>query len=175
MKKGTKIILTTLISLTYTSKAQQVVKKDTLNGTEMSWTMDSQVANALSGLEEKCTSKKTKFPNGGDNENVPIKTLVANRALTNEEICRKNPRISGYKIQVMVAKTNEEANIARGDFRARFPQLKVEVDASLRPNYKVLAGSYFTKESAAADLKKIRKEFNTAVSIPYRIFCVEAK
>jgi hypothetical protein len=44
-------------------------------------------------------------------------------------------------------------------FRRRFPNMKVEIDASLRPNYKVMAGSYFTKQAAAADLARIRQLF----------------
>ena len=60
-------------------------------------------------------------------------------------------------------------------FRRRFPQLKVETDASLRPNYKILAGSYFNKQSATSDLNAIRKEFKSAIAVQYRIFCAEAK
>ena len=95
--------------------------------------------------------------------------------MTNAEICRKNPRIMGYKIQLTVVKSNEEAREVGLYFRRRFPSMKVEIDASLRPNYKVMAGSYFTKESAASDLKRIKEYFKSAIPIQYRIFCVEAK
>jgi hypothetical protein len=61
------------------------------------------------------------------------KIYVPNRELTNAEICRKNPRILGYKIQITTVKSNEEANEVKSYFRKRFPNLKVETDASLRP------------------------------------------
>jgi len=60
-------------------------------------------------------------------------------------------------------------------FRRRFPNLKVETDASLRPNYKILAGSYFTKASASGDLSRIKQYFKSAIPVQYRVFCVEAK
>jgi hypothetical protein len=60
-------------------------------------------------------------------------------------------------------------------FRSKFPSIKVITDASLRPNYKVLAGSYFSKQSAAADLAKVRQIFKDARTVEYNIFCVEGK
>ena len=86
-----------------------------------------------------------------------------------------NPRIMGYKIQLAVVKSNDEAREVGMFFRRRFPNMKVEIDASLRPNYKVMAGSYLTKQSAAADLARIRAHFKSAIAIQYRVFCVEAK
>lgn len=156
---------------------QQVVKRDTLSGTELIISMDTRVNDALNSLDDKC-NKTTGSRNSADNDDKPskpAKVLVPSRELTNAEICRKNPRMMGYKIQITTVKSNAEANEVRTYFRTRFPNLKVEVDASLRPNYKVLAGSYFTKQSAASDLSKIREYFKSANSVPYRIFCVEAK
>lgn len=160
----------------YTVDAQQVVKRDTLSGTEMVMTMDSRVNDAMSGLEEKCTrvavnNSSTDY----DTPARPAKIFVPSRELTNAEVCRKNPRILGFKIQITVVKSNEEANEVKAYFRKRFPNLKVETDASLRPNYKILAGSYFTKQSAAADLSRVREYFKSAVAVQYRIFCAEAK
>lgn len=161
----------------YTFDAQQVVKKDTLSGTELVMTMDSRVNDAMSGLEEKCarvvvnSSASTDY----DAPVKPSKIFVPSRELTNAEVCRKNPRILGFKIQITTVKSNDEANEVKAYFRKRFPNLKVETDASLRPNYKILAGSYFTKQSAAADLSRVREYFKSAVAVQYRIFCAEAK
>lgn len=161
----------------YTFDAQQVVKKDTLSGTELVMTMDSRVNDAMSGLEEKCAkvAVNTSTPTDYDAPAKPPKIFVPNRELTNAEVCRKNPRILGFKIQITTVKSNEEANEVKAYFRKRFPNLKVETDASLRPNYKILAGSYFTKQSAAADLSRVREYFKSAVAVQYRIFCAEAK
>jgi hypothetical protein len=159
----------------YHSKAQNVVIKDTLNGNPYTLTMDNNVAKGMMAKEENCANNKISKTNTETNSNDDKKIYIPSRAQTNEEICRQNPRISGYKIQVMVVKSNEEANEIRGNFRSKFPNLKVEIDASLRPNYKILAGSYFTKASASGDLKNIRKAYNAAIPVQYRIFCVEAK
>lgn len=160
----------------YTIDAQQVVKRDTLSGTELVMTMDSRVSDAMTGLEEKCArvavSNSTIID---DTPTRPAKIFVPNRELTNAEVCRKNPRILGYKIQITTVKSNDEANEIKSYFRKRFPNLKVETDASLRPNYKILAGSYFTKQSAASDLSKVREYFKSAIAVQYRIFCAEAK
>ncbi|ASW75213.1 sporulation protein [Chryseobacterium piperi] len=162
----------------YTIEAQQVVKKDTLSGTELIMSMDPKVKDALESLEDKCSRVVTTTPTRDNNEESytkPTKIYVPNRELTNAEICRKNPRILGYKIQITTVKSNDEANEIKSYFRKRFPNLKVETDASLRPNYKILAGSYFTKQSAASDLSRIREYFKSAFAVQYRIFCAEAK
>ncbi|GAB0154963.1 hypothetical protein CHRYSEOSP005_02230 [Chryseobacterium sp. Alg-005] len=162
----------------YTVEAQQVVKRDTLAGTELIMSMDPKVKEALEGLEEKCSrtaSNTSVRDNDDDSPSRPSKIYVPSRELTNAEICRKNPRILGYKIQITTVKSNEEANEVKAYFRRRFPNLKVETDASLRPNYKILAGSYFTKQSAASDLSKVREYFKSAIAVQYRIFCAEAK
>ncbi|SFN65552.1 hypothetical protein SAMN05421594_3677 [Chryseobacterium oleae] len=169
----------------YSIEAQQVVQKDTLSGTELIMTMDSKVSAALGGIEDKC-SRTAGGPSGSSvrenntdsgmvNTTKPPKIYIPSRELSNAEICRKNPRILGFKIQITTVKSNEEANEVKSYFRKRFPNLKVETDASLRPNYKILAGSYFTKQSAASDLSKIREYFKSAIAVQYRIFCSEAR
>jgi len=178
MKSLIKIFSGLAVMSFYTLEAQQVVKKDTLSGTELTITMDSRVDDALSSVEDRCAkSNSAKLLSGSDDDAPakPAKILVPSRELTNAEICRRNPKILGYKIQITTVKSNEEANEVKAYFRKRFPNLKVEVDASLRPNYKILAGSYFTKQSAAADLSRVKEYFKSAFPIQYRVFCVEAK
>lgn len=162
--------------------AQQVEKKDTIAGTPVSIMMDQKISDLLSNMEEKCaTTIPNRVGNIGDTDydNTPKTTIpkisVPDRELTNAEICRRNPRIMGYKIQLAVVKSNKEADEVGLYFRRRFPNIKVEKDASLRPNYKVMAGSYFTKQSAASDLSKIKQYFKDAIAVQYRVFCVEAK
>lgn len=179
MKNFIKLFSVLSLLSFYGIDAQQVVKKDTLAGTELIMTMDSRVSAALESIEDKC-AKTTGTVVSRDDEDInvpsrPPKIYVPSRELTQAEICRKNPRILGYKIQITTVKSNEEANEVKSYFRKRFPNLKVETDASLRPNYKILAGSYFTKQSAASDLARIREYFKSAVAVQYRIFCAEAK
>lgn len=160
-----------------TIDAQQVVKKDTISGTELILTMDSKVNEALSGLEERCekTAYGKSFEDSDSEVKRPTKVYVPNRELTKAEICAKNPRILGFKILITTVKSNEEANEVKAYFRKRFPNLKVETDASIRPNYKILAGSYFSKQSASGDLSRVREYFKSASTVQYRIFCSEAK
>lgn len=169
----------------YQINAQQVVQKDTIRGTEVTMTMDRDIKAAMDNLEANCllanTKKNTSVSRNDDEprSTTPTKStavkVVPNRALTNAEICRQNPRILGYKIQLVVVKSNEEANEVKAYFRRRFPNIKAETDASLRPNYKILVGSYFTKQSAASDLAKIKQYFQSALPVQYRVFCQEAK
>ena len=153
--------------------AQQVVKNDTISGTPLSISMDKKVDDLLENLEEKCLTGNS--PKNDAPKTTAPKIVVPEKELTQAEICRRNPRIMGYKIQLAVVKSNEEAREVGMFFRRRFPNMKVEIDASLRPNYKVMAGSYLTKQSAAADLARIRAHFKSAIAIQYRVFCVEAK
>ncbi|MEG0761886.1 MAG: SPOR domain-containing protein [Chryseobacterium sp.] len=157
--------------------AQQVVRRDTISGTELILSMDAKVDDALGNLEDRCekTNNGKSFTDFEPEVKKPTRILVPSRELTNAEVCRKNPRILGFKILITTVKSNEEANEVKGYFRKRFPTLKVETDASLRPNYKILAGSYFNKQSAAADLSRVREYFKSAIAVQYRIFCAEAK
>lgn len=164
-----KLFIIATLFCFYQIDAQYVVKKDTLSGTELSFTSDERISDALEKIEENCNRSSN------NNTKAPSKVLVANRELTNAEICRKNPKIMGFKIQVVVVKNNEDARKTATEFRNNFRSLKVETDASLRPNYKILAGSYFSKQSAADDLRNIKKVYPSAIVIPYAIFCVEAK
>ena len=163
-------------------EAQQVVKSDTLSGTPLTMTMDKKIGDLLGNIEDKCATKftdtdNTTWKNDTDEsvKNTTPKISVPERELTQAEICRRNPRIMGYKIQLAVVKSNEEAREVGMYFRRRFPNMKVEIDASLRPNYKVMAGSYLSKQTANSDFSSVKRTFKDARLIPYRVFCVEAK
>ncbi len=164
--------------------AQTVVKNDTIAGVPLIISMDSRINDLLEKSEDKCSrnsSAGNSFRNDvdenfSDNSGVKKPSVVkVEKPLSNADICRQNPRIMGYKIQLAVVKSNEEAKEVGMYFRRRFPNMKVEIDASLRPNYKVMAGSYFSKQSASADLKRIKQYFPSSIPVQYRVFCVEAK
>ncbi|MGC4128243.1 MAG: SPOR domain-containing protein [Bergeyella sp.] len=177
MRKFTKFLFVFSVLLMNSIDAQTVVKNDTISGTPLTISMDSRIDAIMEKAEESC-SRAGSFDRSSDmNTGIPAtpKIRVPEKPKSQAEICRQNPRIMGYKIQLSVVKSNEEAKEVGMYFRRRFPNIKVEIDASLRPNYKVLAGSYLTKESAAPDLKRIREYFKSAISVQYRVFCVEAK
>lgn len=183
MKSILKIIAVLSLFSINQIDAQQVVKIDTIAGTPLSISMDKRIDDLIGNIEDKCATKTSNTGSGktwnDDSDSTPKTTtpkiVVPERELSQAEICRRNPRIMGYKIQLAVVKSNEEAREVGMYFRRRFPNMKVEIDASLRPNYKVMAGSYLTKQSAAGDLARIRQYFKSALAIQYRVFCVEAK
>lgn len=174
MKNLVKIFSILSLMSFYNINAQEVIKKDTLNGTPLKITMDSKVNGVLTDLEGKCDRIKEAELADANKPTTP-KVEVPSKPKSNAEICRDNPKILGYKIQVAVVKSNEEANKVKAYFRTKYPNIKAETDASLRPNYKVLVGSYFTKQSASGDLSRIKSYFPEAISVQYRVFCVEAK
>lgn len=175
MKNLLKALSLFIFLISYAIDAQYVVKKDTISGTEVTMTMDSRVDQLLSKQEDGCNRSNASNTNFDVPKTATPKIVVPSRELTNNEICRQNPKIMGYKIQVAVVKSNEEARTIGADFRKAFPNMKVEIDASLRPNYKILAGSYFNKQSASGDLSRVKTMYDTAVAVQYRVFCVEAK
>lgn len=176
MKKiASASIFVLLLGFSTKSKAQVVTDTQTINNTELNITMDKRISNSIEKLQDNCNNKNNNKITTYKTNNSKITTPTNNKKLTTAEICRENPRILGYKIQVAVVKSKEEADKIRTDFRNKFPSIKVEIDASLRPNYKILAGSYFTKDSARPDLRKIKASFSSANSVQYRVFCADAK
>lgn len=173
MKKFINIISLFSFLGFYTIEAQEVVKKDTINGTEVSITMNERINKTMEDMEGKCNRTKDSSFIGATKSSTKID--IPSKPKTNAEICRDNPRILGYKIQVAVVKSNEEANKVKAYFRTKFPYLKAETNAALRPNYKILVGSYFSKQSAASDLARIRTYFKEALPVQHMVFCVEAK
>jgi hypothetical protein len=177
MKIFKQIIVFFVVFTSIAVTAQQVVKIDTLSGNTVKISMDQKISDLLQSAEEKCN----KAGNNANSDNMnsdsyaTAKINIPERAISTAEACRKNPRILGVKILVNTLRSNEEANQVTLYFRSKFPMLKVTKDASLRPNYKILAGSYFNKSSAEADFRSVKRVFKEARLVSYQIFCVEAK
>lgn len=165
--------------------SQDKTIRDTINNNELIISMDAEVEDLLKKEENDCLgasftsndrSSVTPTKNSSSNSSSGgERTRTGSRPLSTAEICARSPKLSGYKILLTTVKSNNEANEVKAYFRRRFPSIKTITDASLRPNYKVLAGSYFTKQSAAKDLSMIRAYFKSAIAVPYTIYCAEAK
>ena len=176
MKFSFRILAVFTMMCTLQVQGQQVRTSDTVSGTPVTISMDAKIQKTLADLEEKCELMEKAKDDAEYTRTTPrVVNNTPSRPLSRAELCRQNPRILGYKIQIAVVKSNAEANQVKANFRNRFPGIKVETDASLRPNYKILAGSYLSKQSAASDLSRIRSAFRSAVAVQYRVFCVEAK
>lgn len=171
-----KYSLLIFVFITASINGQIVSESDTISGTPLRLSMDQRISNLMEELEGKCLREGTTSPTkSSGNEGITVRPSGSSRPLTRAEICRQNPTILGYKIQIAVVKSNKEANEVKAYFRRRFPSIKVETNAALRPNYRILAGSYASKQSAARDLSRIRQYFNQARSVQYRVFCEEAQ
>lgn len=176
MKISTKIYMIALFCITTLSLSQTVTNKDTLSGTELSIEMDAPISKALKAEEDKCQLEKTKnTASNVTSEKTPVKINTVAKTMSRSEMCRRNPKILGYKILVGIRKSNKEANELKAEFRRAYPRMRTMTDASLRPNYKILAGSYLKKESGQPDLRKVKRDFPDARLIQYQVYCVEAK
>ncbi|SDE10278.1 SPOR domain-containing protein [Riemerella columbipharyngis] len=159
-----------IISDTLLSQAQTIIsQKDSVNGYTM--TMDNRIASLLNKQENNCKQNSYKQNPNNTNNNI---VSTSKRTLSKTNICRQHPRLLGYKIQIAMVKSKSDADKITLDFRKKFPYIKVLQDGSMRPYYRVLAGSYFTPKDTEKDLKNIKRSFGSAVAIKYMIFCVEA-
>lgn len=164
-------------------KAQQTTTtKDTINGNVVITTADSRIDRLYNATLEKCkTNKITENNNSTLNKEPLIKsnptheTREVAKPLSTSDICRRTPKLRGYKILVSTVHNSQDANKIRIEVRENFPDLRTELDSSLRPNYKILAGSFFSKQSGQHDLKRVKRVYPQASLISYRIFCAEAK
>ncbi|MEW7401960.1 SPOR domain-containing protein [Elizabethkingia anophelis] len=166
--------------------AQKIIsKKDSVGSNVYTTQMDSRIDELLTKSEESCNrpSGPKVVNNSGSglvisDDRIVISTprnSINTKTLSTADICRNRPKLSGYKIQVAVTNNSNDANKIRYEVRQSFPDLRTELDSSLRPNYKILAGSFFSKQSGSEDLRRVKRVYGSAVLIPYRIFCVEAK
>ncbi|WP_407517838.1 SPOR domain-containing protein [Elizabethkingia anophelis] len=163
---------------------QEIIsKKDSVNGNQYSMEMDVKIDELLKREEMKCVHDRLIHKGSIKRKDVNSK-LIEKKALANKiiikplsmaDICTERPKLMGYKIQITVTNNSHDANNIRYEFRKKFPNLRIELDSSLRPNYKILAGSFFSKKSGESDLTNVRKVYYDAILIPYRIFCVESK
>lgn len=88
--------------------------------------------------------------------------------------CVKNPKVMGYKIQVMYTKDRNAATRVQAEFARSFPDLVPEM-VWTRPDYRVMAGDFFTKRSAAMDLATVKRKYPGAFLVQWRVWCRKAK
>lgn len=94
--------------------------------------------------------------------------------LTPAEKCAKQNKILGYKIQIFYTKDRDTANRVKNDFASQHPDMTPELIYA-SPDYRILVGDYFTRQSASDDLRRIQRNYPGAFAIQYRIWCRKAK
>jgi len=143
------------------ANAQNIANKELKIGNNVYHiSMDDRIDAMLFQAEESCRRI--------------VYTDETTKPINKVEICKESPKLIGYKIQIAIAKNGNDASKIRYEFGQKFPELKVEIDTNIRPNHKILAGSYFSKESGNNDLERVKKVFRNAILVPYRVFCEES-
>lgn len=175
MKTMIKIYILLSLCLSVLVFSQTIIKRDTLSGTVLITEIDAAVNDALSADKEKCNLGKASGIYSLSGEKISTDSKRIAKTMTRAEICKRHPKMLGYKIMVGVRKNSKEANDLKLEFRKSFPRMKAMTDASLRPNYKILAGSFVSRESGKSDLNRVRRVFPSATLVQYQVYCVEAK
>lgn len=172
MKSVIKVVFLLCIMLGQNFIAQQLItQNENVNGNGVQFTMDSRVADLLKKSEELCAQEsRTVSENPGTTPTAEKKP-----GMSVSEVCAQMPKLSGFKILVASVINPTDANNIRFQVRENFPDLRTELDSSVRPTYKILAGSFFSRQSGQADLKRVKTIWKDASLVPYRIFCDESK
>lgn len=111
-----------------------------------------------------------------------VHSLIENRIKANctfgttgsRDLCDVYPKIMGYKIQILVTNNRKEADQILSSAKAKYASL-LPVMIYKSPNFRVLMGSYKSKESGLSDLNKVRRSFSNSVLTKQPVLCESAK
>lgn len=140
------------------SDTLMVVKKDSIMNGKFSMEIDKDLAEII-GSREQDVCEKTVY--------VPPKKL------TPADKCATQQKIMGYKIQIFYTKDREAANKVKNDFSKQYPGLTPELIYA-SPDYRILVGDYFTRQSAGSDLRSIQRKYPSAFPVQWRVWCRKA-
>ncbi|MFA7687884.1 MAG: SPOR domain-containing protein [Moheibacter sp.] len=135
-----------------------VVKKDSISAGEFSIEIDKSLAQLLGSKEQQICEKTVYVP--------PKKLSPADK-------CATQQKIMGYKIQIFYTKDRDAANKVKDDFARQFPNLTPELIYA-SPDYRILVGDYFTRQSAGSDLRRIQRTYPSAFPVQWRVWCRKA-
>lgn len=139
----------------------QISVKDSLSGGSYNLNVNSAIDSLVQKtVKAKCYKPEVQVESNEDRENF--------------DPCAQNPKVMGYKIQIMYTKDRNAANRAQADFAKNFPSLVPEM-VYTRPDYRVMVGDYFTKRSAGMDLASVKKKYPGAFLVQWRVWCRKAK
>lgn len=125
-------------------------------------------------LTVELDSRISKLINFNDKKDCPQATFTPPTRLTPAEKCATQNKIMGYKIQIFYTKDRNAAEKVKNDFANQNPGYTVEL-VYLAPDYRVMVGDYFTRQSAAPDLRKVQRTYSGAFTVQWRVWCRKAK
>ncbi|MBA5629709.1 SPOR domain-containing protein [Moheibacter lacus] len=134
------------------------VLNDSISGGKVSIDLDKSLENLIKSKEQKVCKK---------NVYVPPKKL------TPADKCATQQKIMGYKIQIFYTKDRDAANKVKNDFSRQHPNLTPELIYA-SPDWRILVGDYFTRQSASADLRRIQRIYPSAFAVQWRVWCRKA-
>src|SRR5690606_844340 len=134
------------------------VFNDSISGGKLAINLDSRLESLLKSKEEAVCKK---------NVYVPPKKL------TPADKCATQQKIMGYKIQIFYTKDREAANKVKNDFAKQHPNLTPELIYA-SPDWRILVGDYFTRQSANSDLRRIQRSYPAAFPVQWRVWCRKA-
>lgn len=162
MHKLLSLILLIGFSVSFAQSAKNdtlfVIKKDSISGGEFSMDIDEGLAQLMMSKEQKVCNKAVYVP--------PKKLTPADK-------CATQQKIMGYKIQIFYTKDRNAAEKVKNDFSRQFPNLTPELIYA-SPDYRILVGDYFTRQSASSDLRRIQRTYASAFSVQWRVWCRKA-
>lgn len=88
--------------------------------------------------------------------------------------CANQNQINGFKIQIYYSKNRSDADKIKNEFERAYPGMSAQV-AYFAPDYRVLVGDYFSKNSANPDIRRLKSKYNSSFAIPYKVLCRKAK
>lgn len=96
------------------------------------------------------------------------------RKLSPADKCATQQKIMGYKIQIFYTKDRQAAEKVRSDFSNQHPEMTPELIYA-SPDYRILVGDYFTRETARSDLRRIQRKYPGAFTVQWRVWCRKAQ
>lgn len=138
----------------------QIINNGTLN-----MEIDSRINNVIKAKEDAVCTYTTPTKKPVDKKPVVVKS---------NDPCAGMPQVSGFKIQIYYSKNRADADKVRAEFNKTYPDMSAQV-VYYSPDYRVLVGDYFSKSSASRDIRRLKSNYNSAFSIPYKVLCRKAK
>jgi hypothetical protein len=152
------IIFSFCITTVYAQDASFWDFKDSIRGGELNIKIDKKLESILKGKEKAVCQKNVYVP--------PVKLTPADK-------CATQQKIMGYKIQIFYTKDRSAAEKVKNDFARQYPSLTPELIYAA-PDYRILVGDYFTRQTAGNDLRKIQRTYPAAFPVQWRVWCRKA-